>query len=75
MTTTAHQDSVGTTHTDRCWSNAHAVLNEEVLLQTLPANAEYLEETDRVAIWDNALVSQVIADWLSDGTASCRCSD
>ncbi len=75
MTNTAHQDSVGTAHTDYCWANAHAVLNEEVMAQTLPAAAEYLELTDRVAIWDGALVSSVVADWLSDGTTDCRCAD
>jgi hypothetical protein len=67
-------DSTGTAHTDHCWRMAHVALNEEVALQTLPAAAEWYEPNERVAIWDDALVSNVIADWLSDGTTSCICN-
>lgn len=74
MTTTAHTDSTGTVHTSRCWDTAIIVLNEEVALQTLPAAAEWFNEDERVEIWDGALVGQVVADWLSDGTTSCTCN-
>lgn len=68
-------DSTGTIHTDHCWRMAVVMLNEEISLQTLPAAAEWHNEEDRVAIWGGALISQVTADWLSDGTATCICED
>lgn len=71
----AHTDSTGTVHTDHCWRMAVVTLNEEISLQTLPA--AFLDWADgdyRIEIWDGAIAGNVVADWLSDGTATCICN-
>jgi hypothetical protein len=77
MITTAHTDANGTVHHRRCWDRAEASLMDELILQGLDTDVEYVDDdaTDyRIAEWDTTQQA-VVATWLSDGTVTCTCDE
>jgi hypothetical protein len=73
-----HTDSIGRSHTRRCWERCEFSLMDELMLQGgIDQNIVYLDDdaTDyRIPEW-NTTQQTVVSDWLSDGTVSCTCDD
>lgn len=72
---TTHQDFTGNAHTDRCWGQALASLNDELMIQALPAAIGWHDEADAIEMWGGVNTGRTLAEWLSDGTATCLCDE